>query len=500
MIKIKLTDIDDNPYQTRMEYGDLADLKESLVQMNTTLVETSGLIQVPIARLVLDGLVVDPLPQDVAGFLRGCPARVELAMGHRRKRAFMELAQHADGSAWSEMPVELRALNDEAMAEIAWEENERRMDISDIERAVALDRAQDDFGWTQTQTGEKFGLSQSAVANLLRLLALPDKVQSLIRQGSITGRHGRALLPLTDLDTRWETYLSILQNGAPGTYRTVAEVEKAVQEQIERETLDLTEVPWDENWTPDLQATWACAGCAHRVRVGRTWRCRDHSCYHAKHQTYRIKVKGPAQANTVYNQRKLQGWKLTSAPGNWNTCVGCARRGNQVDGEWLMSGPVTVICPECAEAAQLKPSAKEEPKAEPVTIAAAPVAPVSAAAISSPAVGTPDAQVYIQKPNPFAPSTWTATPSPAPAPTAGPTLPPPAPAPAGKTLMEVLLKPEPAMVLTARILPGSDLPARKVMVAVGLEGHGPQAMRSGTFEELQALIMTAVCEVLGGEA
>lgn len=493
MIRVALDRIDDNPYQTRQEYGDLADLTASLTQLRPTLAETCGLIQAPIARLVLDGRVVDPLPQDAAAFLRECPARVELAMGHRRKRAFIELSLRSDAGAWGELPVELRALDDEAMAAIAWEENERRQDISDIERAVALDRAQDDFGWTQAQTGAKFGLSQSAVANLLRLLVLPDKVQSLIRQGSITGRHGRALLPLTDLNARWETYLSILQNGAPGTYRTVAEVEQAVQEQIERETLDLTEVPWDENWTPGLPATWACAGCEQRVRVGRTWRCRDHSCYHVKQQTYRIKVKGPAQANTVYNQRKLQGWKLTTAPGNWNTCVGCARRGNQVDGEWLMSGPVTVICPECAEAAQLQPSAQEEPKAEPVTIAAAPVAPASAVAINSPAVGTPDTQVYIQKPNPFAPSTWSPAPSAAPDPK--PTLPPP-----GRPLVEVLVKPDPAMVLTARILPGDDLNARRVVVALGREGHGPQAMRSGTFEELQTLIGTALHEVFGGEA
>ncbi|MBN2003954.1 MAG: ParB/RepB/Spo0J family partition protein [Anaerolineae bacterium] len=500
MIRVALDLIDDNPYQTRLEYGDLADLTASLAQLRPTLAETCGLIQVPIARLMLDGQVVDPLPQDVAAFLRGCPSRVELAMGHRRKRAFMDLARRSDAAVWGELPVELRVLDDEAMAAIAWEENEKRQDISDIERAVALDRAQDEFGWTQAQTGAKFGLSQSAVANLLRLLTLPDKVQSLIRQGSITGRHGRALLPLADLEARWETYLSILQNGAPGTYRTVAEVEKAVAERIERETLDLSEVPWDETWVPEVKNTSACAGCAHRVRVGRAWRCRNHVCHHAKQQAHRIKVNGPAQANTLYNQRKLQGWELAPAPPSWNRCAGCSRRGNEVAGEWLRSGPVTFICPECAAAAQLKPSLKPEtpppptvtvtikrpPEPEPVTIAAAPVAPE----------GTPVAAASEMKPNPFAPGTWS---SPAPASPAAqaatPTLPPPPPKPE-----PVLVKPEPAMVLTARILPGNDLNARKVMVAMGLEGHGPQAMHSGTFEELQTLIGTAVREVFGGEA
>ncbi len=495
MIRVNLSDVDDNPYQTRMEYGDLADLTGSLVQMRPALPETSGMIQVPIARLVLDGQVVDPLPQDAHAFLRECPARVELAMGHRRKRAFQELAQRSDAGAWNELPVELRVLNDEAMAEIAWQENEKRQDISDIERAVALDRAQDDFGWTQAQTGEKFGLSQSAVANLLRLLVLPDKVQSLIRQGSITGRHGRALLPLVDLNVRWETFLSILQNGAPGSYRTVAEVEQAVQEQIERDTLDLSEVPWEENWTAGIAETWACAGCEQRVRVGWAWRCRDHSCYHAKQQTYRMKVKAPAQANTIYNQRKLQGWELTTAPGSWNTCSGCSRRGNQVAGEWLKSGPVTLICPECAAAAQLRPTVKEELPAEPVTIATAPVA---AASGDEQDFQNDRGQDYTTRPNPFTPSTWSPAPSAAHAPASAPTLPPPTPAPAGKPLVEVLLKADPAMVLTARIMPGEELNARRVTVAMGLEGHGPQVMHGGTFEELPTLIGTALREIFGG--
>jgi len=74
-------------------------------------------------------------------------------------------------------------------------------------------------------------------------------------------------------------------------------------------------------------------------------------------------------------------------------------------------------------------------------------------------------------------------------------LPPP-----GRPLAEVLVKPDPAMVLTARILPGDDLNARRVVVALGLEGQGPQAMHSGAFAELQTLIGTALHEVFGGAA
>jgi len=121
-------------------------------------------------------------------------ARVQLAAGHRRLRAFQHLHTTGSNGEYATFPVDIQILNDQAMADIAWEENARRKNLSPIEEAQALQQALDRFGWTQTELGQRWGLSQSAVANKLRLLKLPTDAQRAIRSGQISERHGRALL------------------------------------------------------------------------------------------------------------------------------------------------------------------------------------------------------------------------------------------------------------------------------------------------------------------
>jgi len=193
-IRVSLDRIEDNPFQTRIEYGDVGELAESLLKMRPVRPETSGLLQVPPARIVLNGHVLNPAEYGgVAPCLGDEPhARVQLAAGHRRYRAFQSL--HEGRDEYATFPVDVQVLDDRAMADIAWEENAKRKNLNAIEEAQALRRAMERFGWSQAKVGLRWGLSQSAVANKLRLLGLPEDAQAAIRSGQISERHGRALL------------------------------------------------------------------------------------------------------------------------------------------------------------------------------------------------------------------------------------------------------------------------------------------------------------------
>jgi len=164
-VRVPLNRIINNPFQTRLEIGDVADLVESLLKMRDVRPVTSGLIQVPPGRIVAAGQVLDPRKY---GSVRAClktepEAVVEIAAGHRRLRAFRQLFEAGEAD-YATFPVDVQVLDEQAMADIAWEENAKRKDLSPIEEAQALRRAIERFGWTQAQVGERWGLSQSAVA------------------------------------------------------------------------------------------------------------------------------------------------------------------------------------------------------------------------------------------------------------------------------------------------------------------------------------------------
>jgi len=194
-VRVPLDRIRDNPFQTRADYGDVAGLAESLLKLRASRPETSGLLQTPPARVILDdgARILGPPAYSLACLRDDPTAVVELAAGHRRLRAFAQLAA-AGHAEYATFPVDLCPLDDEEMADVAWEENAKRKDLSAIEEAEAMQRAMACFGWTQAELGRRWGLSQSAVANKIRLLGLPDDAQAAIRAGQLSERHGRALL------------------------------------------------------------------------------------------------------------------------------------------------------------------------------------------------------------------------------------------------------------------------------------------------------------------
>lgn len=111
----------------------------------------------------------------------------EIVAGERRWRA-AQLAQ------LHEVPVLVRDLDDTEVLEIAIIENIQRADLNAIEEAAGYRQLMDRFGHTQEKMAEALGKSRSHIANLMRLLSLPEDVLNLVREGRLSGGHARALI------------------------------------------------------------------------------------------------------------------------------------------------------------------------------------------------------------------------------------------------------------------------------------------------------------------
>lgn len=111
----------------------------------------------------------------------------EIVAGERRWRA-AQMAQLHD------LPVIIKELTDSEVLEIALIENIQRADLNAVEEALAYRQLMDRFGHTQEKMAEALSKSRSHIANLLRLLQLPDDVLGYIREGKLTAGHARALI------------------------------------------------------------------------------------------------------------------------------------------------------------------------------------------------------------------------------------------------------------------------------------------------------------------
>ena len=162
--KIAIADIRPNPLQPRKEFApeELAELQLSL--------SVHGMLQPVTVRTGRSG-----------GY--------ELIAGERRFRA-------ATALGWKEIPALVKDVDDSTVLALALIENLQRSDLNAIEEAEGYKRLITDFGMTQAQVAELVGKNRSTVANLLRLLELPDAVLSMVRNGELSTGHVRALLAL----------------------------------------------------------------------------------------------------------------------------------------------------------------------------------------------------------------------------------------------------------------------------------------------------------------
>jgi ParB family chromosome partitioning protein len=132
---------------------------------------------------VLQPILVRPHPDQTGAF--------EIIAGERRWRAAQRAQLH-------EIPAIVRSLTDREALEIALVENLQRQDLSPLEEADGYRRLIDEFSHTQEELAKAVGKSRSHVANMMRLLALPDPVKTMVEQGQLTAGHARALLTARD--------------------------------------------------------------------------------------------------------------------------------------------------------------------------------------------------------------------------------------------------------------------------------------------------------------
>lgn len=159
-----------NPDQPRRTFA-----KEALEELSNSIAE-KGIIQ---------PLIVRPDPTQADMF--------QIVAGERRWRAAQMAQLH-------EVPVLIRELDDTEVLEIAIIENIQRADLNPVEEAAGYQQLMERFGHTQEKLAEALGKSRSHIANLMRLLSLPETVLEMLREGQLSAGHARALITSGDAE------------------------------------------------------------------------------------------------------------------------------------------------------------------------------------------------------------------------------------------------------------------------------------------------------------
>jgi ParB family chromosome partitioning protein len=191
---LNVYEIDDNPFQPRRDFSEpeIASLAESLREHD----------------------MLQPI------LVRRVGERFQLISGERRLRAAIR-------AGWSTVPARLREADDRLVAELAIVENLQRKDLNPVEKALSFKRYLDEHHCTQDDLAQRLKIDRSTIANLLRLLELPQPLLEAIRKGEVSAGHARALLPLGD-----ERQQLAFAERIKGEGLSVREVERQVGEKV----------------------------------------------------------------------------------------------------------------------------------------------------------------------------------------------------------------------------------------------------------------------------
>lgn len=164
VMDISIDEISPNPWQPRRDFDE-----ESLNALASSIRE-NGLIQPVVVRKKKDGTY-------------------ELAAGERRWRA-------AKIAGLTVIPAISKEYDDRSMAEMALVENLQRKDLNPVDEGMAYRKLMDEYGLTQESISKKVGKSRPYVANMVRLLDLPEEVKDFLSKGQLTAGQARPLLGL----------------------------------------------------------------------------------------------------------------------------------------------------------------------------------------------------------------------------------------------------------------------------------------------------------------
>ena len=180
-VELKLNEIEPNKEQPRKDFDEeaISSLAESIAK--------HGLLQPIIVRPKLNGAY-------------------EIVAGERRWRACRI-------AGLTKVPVIIKEMDEQTLAEVALVENLQREDLNPVEEALGYNSLMEKFGLTQEKVALSVGKSRAAVANALRLLKLPNEVLDALKNGKISAGHARALLS-AKTDEQLSELFELALNGA----------------------------------------------------------------------------------------------------------------------------------------------------------------------------------------------------------------------------------------------------------------------------------------------
>ena len=165
--RVPIRDIRPNPQQPRSNFNE-----EKIVELSES-IKNQGILQPLVVRQLADGY--------------------QLILGERRFRA-------AKRAGLDTIPVIIKDVSDKESLELALVENIQREELTPIEEALAYQKLMNGSDLTQDQVARRVGKSRPLVANLLRILSLPQQIQELVNKGGISVGHARALLAINTPD------------------------------------------------------------------------------------------------------------------------------------------------------------------------------------------------------------------------------------------------------------------------------------------------------------
>ena len=214
-VEVPVGSIRPNPYQPRKSFD-----KEKLKELSESIKE-HGIIQ---------PLIVRKKGMDY-----------ELVAGERRLRA-------AKLAKLQTVPVLIRDYDEKQMRELSLVENIQRHDLNPLEEAKAIQELMRQCDYTQVQVAERLGRSRAAVANLLRMLNLPEELQVMVAEEKVTAGQMRPLLALADRKQQLKVGKALAEHG--WSARTVEEVVKTIKEGKALQVLNERVIILDKNGKP----------------------------------------------------------------------------------------------------------------------------------------------------------------------------------------------------------------------------------------------------------
>jgi ParB family chromosome partitioning protein len=198
-LELRVEQVENNPFQPRRDFNpdEIASLAESI--------KNHQQLQ-PILVRVVDG-------------------KYQLISGERRLRATIHAGLNT-------IRAEVREADDRLVAELAIIENLQRKDLNPIEKALSFKRYIDEHRCKQDDLARRLSIDRSTIANLMRLLELPQQILDWLSAGEVSAGHARALLPIGDEQIQIRTAKKIIEDkwSVRATESHVAELLKAEED------------------------------------------------------------------------------------------------------------------------------------------------------------------------------------------------------------------------------------------------------------------------------